>query len=100
MKRLVVVFATAVLATGCTATHSPNPAPIALTEADLAVAGWRMPFECLEISERLEASQARLHESSTGAFSTARATDERRVRALESRADELGCLLPGSPYTY
>ncbi len=100
MKRLLVVAAAAVLASGCAATGAPKSTSLNLQEADLAVAGWRLPFECLEISERLEASQARLYEPIAGTFSTARGTDERRVRALESRADSLGCLLPGSPYTY
>ena len=59
-----------------------------------------MPFQCLDLSERIEASQARLYESASGTLSTSRATDERRLRSLEARADQLGCLLPGSPFTY
>lgn len=101
MKRLLVLSALAGLAVGCAAT-APSDRPTArpLQESDLAVAGWRVPFECLELSERIEASEARLYESSSGTFSTARGTDERRLRALEARADDLGCLLPGSPHTY
>jgi hypothetical protein len=106
MSRFIAVAAAAVLGTGCAGTR-PDPvhepyanAHLQVQEADLAVAGWRVPFECLELSERIEASQARLYEKAAGTFSTARATDERRLRSLESRADELGCLLPGSPFAY
>ena len=105
MNRLIAFAVVAVLGTGCAGTrpgtarhHDPNS--LSYQEADLAVAGWRVPFECLELSERIEASQARLYENAAGMFSTSRSTDERRLRSLESRADELGCLLPGSPFTY
>jgi hypothetical protein len=106
MSRFIAFAATAALATGCagvhpeaaqTSTSSPN---FRVQEADLAVAGWRVPFECLELSQRIEASQARLYDNSAGTFSTSRSTDERRLRSLESRADELGCLVPGSPFAY
>lgn len=105
MKRLIAFasIAAAAFGLGCAAT-GPGSARLApespVRQADLAVAGWRVPFECLELSERIEASQARLYEKAAGTFSTARSTDERRLRSLESRADELGCLLPGSPFTY
>jgi len=104
MNRSIAVAVAAMLATGCAGTrpdtaqnHSPH---LQVQQADLAVAGWRVPFECLELSERIEASQARLYEKAAGTFSTARSTDERRLRSLESRADDLGCLLPGSPFAY
>jgi len=106
MSRLIPVAAAVLLATGCAglrpeSARNRDASPhLQVQEADLAVAGWRVPFECLDLSERIEASQARLYESSAGAFSTSRSTDERRLRSLESRADELGCLLPGSPFTY
>ena len=102
MKRLFACVLIAAVADGCAATHlAPLPdSSLELQESDLIVAGWRIPFECLELSERIEASQARLYDATSGAFSTVRATDERRLRSLESRADELGCLLPGSPFTY
>ena len=104
MKRLILVVAIAALGTGCVSTrpdsaHRTNP-NLQLQKADLAVAGWRVPFQCLELSERIEASQARLYENAAGTFSTVRSTDERRLRSLESRADSLGCLLPGSPFAY
>ena len=102
MKRLFVCALIAAVAGGCATTRlAPVPdSSLELQESDLIVAGWRIPFECLELSERIEASQARLYESSAGTFSTARSTDERRLRSLESRADSLGCLLPGSPFAY
>jgi len=103
MKRLFLGAAAAALAVGCASSHPDPIRPTAargLDEADLAVAGWRIPFECLELSERIETSQSRLYETASGALSTARATDARRLRSLEARADELGCLLPGSPFTY
>jgi len=107
MKRLVVLAAVAglgagcaALGAGCAATRPVSSSPVAHQEADLAVAGWRMPFQCLDLSERIEASQARLYESAAGALSTNRTTDERRLRALEARADQLGCLMPGSPFNY
>jgi hypothetical protein len=78
----------------------PEPIPSPIQKADLAVAGWRVPFECYELSERIQSSQSRLYEAVSGLFSTDRTTDERRLRALEARADELGCLVPGSPFTY
>jgi hypothetical protein len=99
MNRLLVFGVVAALCGGCAATRPVSTAP-QLEAADMAVAGWRIPFECQEVSQRIEVSQARLYDSSAGAFSTLRATDERRLRALESRADELGCLVPGSPYSY
>ena len=104
MKRLILVAAIATLGMGCASTR-PDSArhtspSLELQKADLAVAGWRVPFQCLELSERIEASQARLYEKAAGTFSTVRSTDERRLRSLESRADQLGCLLPGSPFTY
>jgi len=103
MKRLIAFASIAAFGLGCAST-GPDAARLApassVQQADLAVAGWRIPFECLELSERIEASQARLYEKAAGTFSTARSTDERRLRSLESRADELGCLLPGSPFTY
>ncbi len=105
MNRLVAFAIVATLGTGCASTRpdtarNPGPTGVPIQEADLAVAGWRVPFECLELSERIEANQARLYENASGTFSTSRSTDERRLRSLESRADELGCLLPGSPFTY
>jgi hypothetical protein len=101
--RLVACALAAGLAAGCASTR-PEPAlharpALQIQDADLAVAGWRIPFECLELSERIEVSQARLYDATSGSIST-RSTDARRLRALESRADELGCLLPGSPFTY
>jgi len=106
MSRSIAFAVAAMLATGCAGTrpdtaqtHATSP-HLQVQETDLAVAGWRVPFECLELSERIEASQARLYENASGTFSTARSTDERRLRSLESRADELGCLLPGSPFAY
>lgn len=106
MSRFIAFAATAVLATGCAGVH-PETAQNTMShpnfrvqQTDLAVAGWRVPFECLELSERIEASQARLYENAAGTFSTSRSTDERRLRSLESRADELGCVLPGSPFAY
>jgi len=104
MNRLLVFGAVMALCGGCAATRpgvSAAPgSPAQLQAADVSVAGWRVPFECLEVSQRIETSQARLYDNSAGAFSTLRATDERRLRALESRADELGCLVSGSPFTY
>jgi hypothetical protein len=101
MNRLLVFGVVAALCGGCAATRpGVSAAPAQIQASDVAVAGWRVPFECQEVSQRIEASQARLYDSSAGAFSTLRATDERRLRALESRADELGCLVPGSPYAY
>lgn len=105
MQRLLVLGAVAALSAGCAGTRPGVTAagpgtPVELQAGDVAVAGWRVPFECLDLSERIETSQARLYDASAGAFSTLRATDERRLRALESRADELGCLVPGSPYSY
>jgi len=105
MSRFLVFAVAAAIGTGCAGTRpeatSQYTSPhLQVQEADLAVAGWRVPFECLELSERIEASQARLYEKAAGTFSTARSTDERRLRSLESRADELGCLLPGSPFAY
>jgi hypothetical protein len=102
-ERLLVCALAAGLAVGCASTQ-PEPArhaqpALQIQEADLAVAGWRIPFECLELSERIEASQARLYDATSGSLST-RSTDARRLRSLESRADELGCLLPGSPFAY
>jgi hypothetical protein len=104
MQRLLVLGAIAALSAGCAGTRPAVTAepgtPAPLQAGDVAVAGWRVPFECLDLSERIESSQARLYDASAGAFSTLRATDERRLRALESRADELGCLVSGSPYSY
>ena len=104
MKRLILCASVAALSIGCAGTQPDsarhrNP-DLEIERADLAVAGWRVPFECLELSERIEASQAHLYDATSGTFSTARATDARRLRSLESRADQLGCLLPGSPFTY
>jgi len=104
MKRLIPCVAIAALAVGCAGTgleSAKRTSPdVAIQKADLAVAGWRVPFECLDLSERIEASQARLYDATAGTFSTSRGTDQRRLRSLESRADDLGCLLPGSPHTY
>ncbi len=104
MRRLLLVGLVLVTGAGCatttrTTTDSRNPA-MSLQQTDLAVAGWRVPFECAELSERIERSHSRLYDPVSGSFSTIRTTDERRLRALESRADELGCLVPGSPFTY
>ncbi len=93
------------LGSGCAGTlpeaaPTPRQGATQAAQPDLAVAGWRVPFQCLELSERIEASQTRLYERVSGVLSTDRATDERRLRSLEARADELGCLVPGSPHTY
>lgn len=94
---------------GCAATLHSAPADPAtgasapesgVASADLAVAGWRVPFECLELARRIESSQSRLYDAGVDLLSTERATDERRLRSLESRADELGCLVPGTPHSY
>lgn len=104
MKRLITCAAIAALGAGCAGTgleSAERTSPgFAVQKSDLAVAGWRVPFECLELSEQIEASQARLYDATVGTFSTSRGTDQRRLRSLESRADELGCLLPGSPHSY
>ena len=109
MQRILVPILVLALGAGC-ATPPPvstgSASPNAWSEAGseeapgLIVAGWRMPYECVELSRRIETSQARLYEAMAGLFSPARATDERRLRALEYRADELGCLVPGSPFSY
>ena len=104
MKRLITCAAIAVLGVGCAGTaldSAGGTSPgFAVRKTDLAVAGWRVPFECLGLSEQIEASEARLYDATSGTFSTSRGTDQRRLRSLESRADEFGCLVPGSPYTY
>jgi CheY-like chemotaxis protein len=105
-RPLLVLGAIVALGSGCAGTQPNSSEPLALQpiaahpDPDLAVAGWRLPFECLELSERITASQTRLYDAVAGMFSTGRATDERRLRSLEARADELGCPVPGSPHTY
>jgi len=104
-RTLLVCLVLALASVGCAGTRAAQPgraaAPAApLQKSDLAVAGWRVPFECYELSERIQSSQARLYEPVSGLLSSDRTTDERRLRALESRADTLGCLVPGSPFTY
>ncbi|NNL66106.1 MAG: hypothetical protein HKP30_07690 [Myxococcales bacterium] len=110
MKRHLGLGIVTILCAGCAGTGSDRALPAAPMTShatfqadatpDLAVAGWRVPFECLELSERIESSQTRLYDAVAGMFSSVRATDERRLRALESRADELGCPVPGSPHSY
>ena len=83
MNRLLVFGVVAALCGGCAvARPGVSTAPEQLVASDLAVAGWRVPFECLEVSERIEASQARLYDNSAGAFSTvSRASSRPRVRS-------------------
>ena len=110
MNRLLGLGIAMILGAGCAGTRPDTalpPAPMTSQASfsedatpDLAVAGWRVPFECLELSERIEASQTRLYDAVAGMFSAVRATDERRLRALEARADELACPVPGSPHSY
>lgn len=105
MNRLLVLplIGSLALCAGCAARPAPGPSIQTASYAsqpDLAVAGWRVPFECLELAERIETSQSRLYDSLSGTFSADRGTDERRLRSLEARADELGCVVPGTPHAY
>lgn len=107
MHRVVLLSLVLTLVPACASQRLTNAGPVydphklpTLEEVDVAVAGWRMPFQCIELSQRIESSQSRLYEGATSLLSASRTTDERRLRALESQADELGCLVQGSPYAY